>query len=267
MGLAMKTTTKTIVITDEKKMISVRLNRPQVRNAFHPEMIAELTTTFKTLKKNKDVRCVVLSGEGESFCAGADLGWMKSMVSFSRAQNKKDAEKLYVMFQEMYDLACPLIGVVHGHAMGGALGLLAVCDLVVAEEKTEFCFSEVKLGLSPAVISAFVKNKMELAQMSRWFLTGEVFSSEQATNMGLVHEVTSQTQAVVEKWCKAFMANGPQAVRESKALLRKIAGPASPTPTKLKKQTTDLIAKLRVGTEGQEGIKSFLEKRSPSWRS
>ena len=260
----------TILVKDEKNKINVRLNRPQVRNAFHPEMIAELTVAFKALQKNKDVKCVVLSGEGESFCAGADLGWMKSMVSFSRAQNKKDAEKLYDMFQAMYDLPCPLIGLAHGHAMGGALGLLAVCDLVVSEEKTEFCFSEVKLGLSPAVISAFVKNKMDLSQMSRWFLTGEVFSAMQAKDTGLVHEVTAQPQAVVEKWTKAFTANGPQAVRETKTLLRKIVGGSSSnasSQTKLKKQTTDLIAKLRVGEEGQEGIKSFLEKRSPSWRS
>jgi methylglutaconyl-CoA hydratase len=149
--------------------------------------------------------------------------------------------------------------------MGGALGLLAVCDLVVADEKTEFCFSEVKLGLSPAVISAFVKNKMDLAQMSRWFLSGEVFSAQQAKDMGLVHEVTNQKQVVLDQWNKAFLANGPQAVRETKSLLRKIVGKSS--TAQLKKQTTDLIAKLRVGVEGQEGIKGFLEKRSPSWRS
>lgn len=256
---------KTLIIKNEKTVIRVCLNRPQVRNAFHPEMISELTSIFKELKKNKDVRCVVLLGEGESFCAGADLAWMKSMVSFSRTQNKKDAEKLYDMFQVMFELPCPLIGVAQGHAMGGALGLLAVCDMVVAEEKTEFCFSEVKLGLSPAVISAFVKNKMDLSQMSRWFLSGEVFNAQQAKDMGLVHEVTNQTQIVLDKWCKAFLANGPQAVRETKTLLRKIVGDSS--QAKLKKQTTDLIAKLRVGSEGQEGIKGFLEKRSPSWRS
>ncbi len=256
---------KTLIVKNDKTILHVSLNRPQVRNAFHPEMISELTLAFKDLKKNKDVRCVVLSGEGESFCAGADLAWMKSMFSFSRAQNKKDAEKLFDMFQAMYDLPCPLIGVAQGHAMGGALGLLAVCDIVVAHEKTEFCFSEVKLGLSPAVISAFVKNKMELSQMSRWFLSGEVFTAQQAKDMGLVHEVTSQPQVVLEKLNKSFLANGPQAVRETKSLLRKIARESS--SAKLKKQTTDLIAKLRVGTEGQEGIKGFLEKRSPSWRS
>jgi methylglutaconyl-CoA hydratase len=257
---------KTILVKDEKNKISISLNRPQVRNAFHPEMIAELTSVFKTLKKNKIVRSVVLSGEGESFCAGADLEWMKSMAKFNRVQNKKDAEKLFAMFQEMHELPCPLIGVAHGHAMGGALGLLAVCDVVVAAEKTEFCFSEVKLGLSPAVISAFVKNKMELSQMSRWFLTGEVFTSAQAKEMGLVHEIKPQPQIreVVDKWTRSFAANGPQAVRETKLLLRKIANETS--SVKLKKQTTDLIAKLRVSPEGQEGIKGFLEKRSPSWR-
>lgn len=258
---------KTIIVSTEKQIATVSLNRSAIRNAFNPEMISELTKVFKEFKKNKTLRGVVLKGEGETFCAGADLDWMKSMAKYTRAQNKKDAEKLFQMFQEMHELPCPLIGVVHGHAMGGALGLIAVCDLVVAEEKTEFCFSEVKLGLSPAVISAFVKNKMELSQMSRWFLTGEVFLSAQAQKMGLVHEVCGKEhlQEVVSRWCKSFLSNGPQAVRETKTLLKKVAHETS--TTKLKKQTTDLIAKLRVGEEGQEGIRGFLEKRTPSWRS
>lgn len=258
---------KTLIVEDYKSVVHVKLNRPQVRNAFHPEMIEELTSVFKKLSQNKNLRAVVLSGEGASFCAGADLEWMKSMVKYSKAQNKKDAEKLFVMFETMSNLPVVLMAQVHGHVMGGALGLLSVCDLVVAEEKTEFCFSEAKLGLSPAVISAFVKNKVSFAHMNRWFLTAEVFSALEAQKIGLVHEVAagSHTQTQIDQWLKFINNNGPQAVRETKKLLRAIHGVSS--LPKLKKTTTELIAKLRVGEEGQEGVKSFLEKRSPAWRS
>lgn len=257
---------KTLLVEDQTDVVRVRLNRPQVRNAFHPEMIEELTKTFKGLAKNKKVRAVVLSGEGASFCAGADLEWMKSMVDYSRAQNKKDAEKLYVMFETMAQLPAVLLGKAHGHVMGGALGLLAVCDLVVAEEKTEFCFSEAKLGLSPAVISAFVKNKVSFSQMSRWFLTAEIFSSTTAKEIGLVHEVAAaqSIDSQIQKWLDSLLANGPLAVQETKKLLRQIAFETS--HVKLKKTTTTLIANLRVGAEGQEGLRGFLEKRKPSWR-
>lgn len=258
---------KTLIVEDRQNVVHVKLHRPQVRNAFHPEMIEELTKVFKGLAKNKNLRAVVLSGEGASFCAGADLEWMRSMVQFSKAQNKKDAEKLFIMFETLAQLPVVLMAYVHGHVMGGALGLLAVCDLVVAEEKTEFCFSEAKLGLSPAVISAFVKNKVNHSQMSRWFLTAEIFSATQAQQMGLVHEVAAgtNTQIQIDRWLKSITNNGPLAVKETKKLLKSIQGEFS--SPRLKKVTTDLIAKLRVGEEGQDGINSFLEKRTPSWRT
>ncbi len=257
---------KTLLIEQNKNVVSVKLNRPQVRNAFHPEMIAEITSTFKKLAKEKQTRVVVLSGEGASFCAGADLEWMKSMAKYSAAQNKKDAEKLFAMFETMEQLPQVLIAKVQGHVMGGALGLVAVCDLIVAEEKTEFCFSEAKLGLSPAVISAFVKNKMPATEMARWFLTADIFSSLQAQQMGLAHEVVSVSavEPTVEKWVASLLKNGPQALRETKKLLQQIHHENS--KSKLKKMTTTLIAKLRVSSEGQEGLKSFFEKRTPHWR-
>jgi methylglutaconyl-CoA hydratase len=256
---------KTLIVEELKSAVYVKLNRPQVRNAFHPEMIEELTSVFKKLSQNKNLRAVVLSGEGASFCAGADLEWMKSMIKYSKAQNKKDAEKLFIMFETMYNLPAVLMAQVHGHVMGGALGLLSVCDLVVATEKTEFCFSEAKLGLSPAVISAFVKNKVSFAHMNRWFLTADVFSAHEAQKIGLIHEVATDSQAQIDQWLKSINNNGPQAVKETKKLLRTIHGVSS--MPRLKKTTTELIAKLRVGEEGQEGVKSFLEKRSPAWRS
>lgn len=257
---------KTLLINAQNQTLTVRLNRPQVRNAFHPDMIAEITSTFLKVAKEKQIRVVVLSGEGPSFCAGADLEWMKSMAKFTMAQNKKDAEKLFAMFEALEKLPQVLIAKVHGHVMGGALGMLAACDLVVAEEKTEFCFSEAKLGLSPAVISAFVKNKVPAAEMARWFLTADIFSAEQARHMGLIQEVrpTQGVDQVVETWTKSLLKNGPQAVRETKKLLQQIRHESS--KTKLKKITTSLIAQLRVSEEGQEGLKSFFEKRTPQWR-
>jgi methylglutaconyl-CoA hydratase len=257
---------KTLIVEDHKDVVYVKLNRPKVRNAFHPEMIDELTKVFKNLGKNKNVRAVVLSGEGASFCAGADLEWMRSMAKYSRAENKKDAEKLFTMFETMEKLPAVLIGRAHGHVMGGALGLLAVCDVVVADEKTEFCFSEVKLGLSPAVISAFVKNKVSLTQMSRWFLTAEVFSSPVAKEIGLIHEIAVGVgvEEQTQKWLRQLLANGPEAVKETKKLLRKVSFETS--TARLKKVTTSLIAELRVSPEGQEGLRGFLEKRNPSWR-
>lgn len=255
----------TVLTQENKGIVTVRLNRPEVRNAFHPTMIAELTKTFKQLRKNKDCCAVILCGEGPSFCAGADLEWMKSMAKYTRAQNKKDAEALFDMFSEIESFPGVVIGQLHGHVMGGALGLAAVCDLVVAEATTQFCFSEVKLGLSPAVISAFVKNKVSLAEMNRWFLTAEVFSSTQAQKMGLVHEVASETAVVAQtqKWVDALRANAPQAVRETKQLLKSVS--VENRKLQLKKMTTTLIAQLRVSAEGQEGLKSFLEKRKPQW--
>ena len=180
---------KSILVDQQNSVVRVRLNRPETRNAFHPEMITELTTTFKKTCKEKSVRAVVLSGEGKSFCSGADLGWMNSMAKFSGAQNRKDSEKLFEMFQSLRDCPVPLICKVQGHVMGGALGLVAASDLVVADEGTQFCFSEAKLGLAPAVISAFVKDKVNFSGMSRWFLTADVFSSADARDMGLVHAV------------------------------------------------------------------------------
>lgn len=251
----------------QKQIVKVQLYRPNVRNAFNPEMIAELTRLFKELGKNRQVRVVILSGAGASFCAGADLDWMKSMAKYTKAQNKKDAEKLFEMFESLYRLPAVLIGQAHGHVMGGGLGLLAVCDLVVAAEKTEFCFSEAKLGLSPAVISAFVKNKISPSEMSRWFLTAAPFSSQKAQEMGLVQEVVAEAEmeSVVQKWSQQILQNGPQAVIATKKLLQQIHGESS--LIKLKKTTSTLISQLRVGQEGQEGLQSFLEKRSPNWRT
>jgi methylglutaconyl-CoA hydratase len=256
---------KTLIIKETPSLLHVSLNRPESRNAFQSEMVAELTKTFQNAAKKPTLRMVLLSGEGTSFCAGADLDWMKSMINFTQSENVKDAEKLFNMFQAIRDCSLPIVCKVQGHVMGGALGLVAVSDLVVAEEKTKFCFSEVKLGLAPAVISAFVKHKVPTSAMLRWSLTGDVFSAQDAMGMGLVHSVQPglQIDAQVETWSRSLMANGPQAVRETKKLVQNVARLES--DAKMKIYTSRVIAKLRVSDEGQEGLKCAIERKKPTW--
>lgn len=257
-----------ITVQVQDAVASVALNRPEVRNAFHPQMIQEITKAFKALNKDKTVRAIVLSGQGKSFCAGADLEWMKSMASYTYTQNVKDAEKLYDMFAAIRDCDIPVVGQVHGAVFGGALGLLSVCDVVLAQSTTQFCFSEVRLGLAPAVISAFVKDKMNSSAMTRYFLTGAVFTASQAQLSGLVHEVINEDKdlhAVVREYLqKEVLVAGPQAVRVTKKLLRSLK--TIKTESQLKKITTQSIARLRVSEEGQEGLGAFFEKRQPKWR-
>lgn len=257
---------KTLRIQQSDSVVEVILNRPDVRNAFNPEMIKELTSVFKSLSKQKDLRAVVLKGEGKSFCAGGDLNWMQQMVKYSLEKNKKDSHQLFEMFDAIYKCPHPILGQVHGAAFGGGLGLVACCDIVLAEDATQFCFSEVKIGLAPAVISHFVLKKVGLGLAAPWMLTGRVFCSAQAQALGLVHfvakgeQLTSQTNALLNELGSA----GPNAVREAKKLIHKISGLSE---TKSKSEVTKVIATLRVGAEGQEGMTSFLSKKTPSWKS
>jgi methylglutaconyl-CoA hydratase len=257
---------KNIRLLDFEGVAEVILARPDLRNAFNPEMIAEITLTFKALAKRKDLRAIVLRGEGKSFCAGADLGWMKEMAKYSLAKNKKDSEKLFEMFAVIDACPLPVIGLVQGAAFGGALGLMACCDIVVAEEQTQFCFSEVKLGLVPAVISHFVLKKAILGFVAPLMLLGRVFSSQEAERAGLVHSVVNSTD--LEQTKNALLNQlgdvGPEAVRETKKLIHKLGGL---TPAKAKAETTKVIAARRVSSEGQEGLKAFFDKKNPLWKT
>ena len=253
---------KTIQLEIKNNKAYVKLNRPDVRNAFNEEMIEEMRQCFESLKSNQDIRCVVLGGEGASFCAGGDLNWMKSMVNYSQKENVQDSVKLYEMYQALKDIPVPVITLVHGHAMGGALGLIAASDIVLAETETQLCFSEVRLGLAPAVISAFVKDKILPRDMSRYFLTAEVFNAQRGFEMGLIHEfgTLEDMKNLLEKIAKKIGNNGPRAVRETKKMISDLAD-----GSKVKERTTELIADLRVSPEGQEGLAAFFEKRKPSW--
>ncbi|AZZ38016.1 enoyl-CoA hydratase [Bdellovibrio sp. qaytius] len=237
----------------------VELNKPELKNAFNPEMISEITEIFQKLSKDKTVRAVVLKGAGTAFCAGADLNWMKSMVDFSFEQNIKDSEKLWDMFEAIALCEAPVIGLVHGAAFGGALGLIAACDYVIADEATKYCFSEVKLGLSPAVISSFILRKCADSQVRPYMLNAEIFDSHTAQRLGLVHVIKNIEDGLTE--ARKFSNLGLEAIRETKKLLNNIEiskyGSSWATQKKL---TTTVISERRMSKEGQERLKGFLNK-------
>lgn len=253
----------TLKVTDQNQILEVRLNRPQVRNAFSPEMIRELTQVFAGISLK--TKLVVLSGEGGVFCAGADLNWMKSMVNFSVEENEKDSLELHDLFAAIRNCPAPVLGVVQGAAFGGGVGLVAACDFVVCTEKTQFCFSEVKLGIVPAVISRFVLEKSTPGLVGPWMISGRVFKAAQALNMGLVHELTDEEELAerAQELVRGFAQAGPEATRATKKLILDVG--RWPT-AEARIETARLIANRRASAEGQEGIKAFLEKRSPSWR-
>lgn len=240
----------------EIKILS--LNRPEVKNAFHPKMIREISDYFESLiKHQKDIKLIVLRGEGSAFCAGADLNWMKDMVNFSIEENLADSKKLWTMFANIRNCSIPIVGVAQGAVFGGALGLLACCDYVYTEKSTQFCFSEVKLGLAPAVISDFISQKIPDAFFRPYMISGEVFSAEQAQRMGLVHKIYDSS-IELEHALKGFMANGHEAMRETKQLLNQL-GKTENTEDR-KAFCTHVIATRRMSSEAQERLKKFLTK-------
>lgn len=252
-------------VTEEKNIALVSLNRPEIRNAFDPSLIQKLTEIFQGFAQRTDLRAVVLSGEGKVFCAGADLNWMKSMVNYSLEQNQQDSHKLFEMFESIWNCPMPVIGLVHGAAFGGALGLMAACDYVIAEEKTQMCFSEVRIGIAPAVIAGFILQKISPGSVSHLMISGKVFSPKEVLGTGLVHDIVAETHLAeaLSKTVRLFQDAGPEAVRETKKLLRKLP---SLNWSETKSATSQVIAERRVSAEGQEGLKSFLEKRDPNWK-
>jgi methylglutaconyl-CoA hydratase len=242
----------------------VTLDRADARNALDRAMIRDLVEAFGLLAKDADVRCVVLDGAGPAFCAGADVDWMRASLELSAEENRADARALAEALRAVDECPKPVIGRVHGAAMGGGSGLVAVCDLVVAAEDSRFAFSEAKLGLVPGVISAFVVPKIGLSQARRYFVTAEVFGAARAREIGLVHEVVAadRLDATVAEWAKAIANNGPRAMAEAKALLRRSQGLGRDQALEL---GVDTIARLRTSPEAQEGLRAFLEKRPPGW--
>ena len=240
------------------------LNRPDVRNAFNEAMIAELAQWAAAVRSEKQLRAAVISGAGSVFCAGADLTWMSKMVRYTEEENLRDAIAMSQMFAALDTLPVPLIGRIHGAALGGGCGLAAVCDIVVAAEPAVFGFTEVKLGIMPAVISPFALAKIGRSAARELFLTGARFSAARAREIGLVHTVVPEAEidSVVDVHVREILTAGPEAIAAAKALIPHVWRAGMDDATAI---TAAAIAARRISTEGQEGMKAFLEKRPPKW--
>lgn len=244
----------------------VTLNRPERHNAFDDAMIAELADAMEGMANTDDVRLVVISSTGKSFCAGADLHWMQRAAGYSLEENQRDAGELAEMLLRVSECPKPVIARVQGPAYGGGVGLVAACDMAVATFETRFALTEVKLGLIPAVISPHVIAAIGERYARRYMLTAEAFSAAEAYRIGLIHEMVADEASLDEavgEWVEALLKNGPQALSECKALIRSVAN--RPLGPKVIDYTVERIAHLRVSPEGQEGLSAFLQKRKPNW--
>ena len=252
-------------ITQDGAILTLTLSRPDIRNAFNDEVIAEITQAFQTAAASAEVRAVVLAAEGPAFCAGADLNWMRRMADYTRTENLADAAKLAEMLRVMYACPKPTIARIQGDVVAGGMGLVAACDMAVAVDSAGFCLSEVKLGLIPATISPYVVRAMGARAAHRYVLTAERFSAEEAHRIGFVHEVVpaDQLDAKVAELVKALVSASPNAVRSGKELVQTVAG--REIDGALIAQTVDGIADIRSSSEGKEGVQSFLQKRKPGW--
>ncbi len=257
----------TIRVSASGQTAQIILSRSDVHNAFNDEMIAELTAAISDLGGRDGVRAVVVSGAGKSFCAGADVNWMKRMVGYSLEENVADAKTLANMLRAIRDCPLPVIASVHGNCLGGGVGLVAAADMAVALESAVFGLTEARLGIIPAVISPFLLRKIGPGHARRYFLTAERYGAAEAHRIGLVSHVAA-TPADAETWIGQVVGeialNGPQAVAAAKALIDKVLGCPSSDVADL---TSRLIAERRVSPEGQEGLNSFLQKRRPDWVS
>ncbi len=239
------------------------LNNPEKHNAFNEQLIEDITQTLKDIEQDDSIRVVLLSAEGASFSAGADLNWMKKMAAYSAEENFADAMKLAHLMETLNNLNKPTIALVQGNAFGGALGLIACCDIALSVPTALFCFSEVKLGLIPAVISPYTITAIGERMARRYFLTAERFSAQEALNMSLIHIISENLLSDGLALAEKIAQNGPQALRHIKQLTRKVA--QSFMNEDLMQTTAKAIAEARVSQEGQEGLGAFLEKRTPNW--
>lgn len=245
-------------------VLRVTLNRPDVRNAFDEETIALLTATAAAAAADQDLRAMVIAGSGPAFCAGADLAWMAKAVAYTQRENLADAEDLARMLERLDTLPIPVIGRIQGAALGGGVGLAAVCDIVVAADDAVFGLTEVKLGILPAVIAPYVVRKIGVSAARELFLSGMRFGPERAQALGLVHEIlpAARLDEGVNRRIETLRTSAPRAMAAAKALIRAIAGV---DPKDVIGLTTGTIASHRVSPEGQEGMRAFLEKRKPGW--
>jgi len=255
---------KTIQVSVSGGAARITLNRPEVHNAFNDELLHELTDAVRHAMRNGDARVLVITGNGKSFCAGADLGWMRSVLDYTVEQNKKDAATLVDLLDLMESCPKPLVGRINGAAVGGGVGLTAVCDIAIASSEAKFGFGEVKLGIIPAMISPYVLRKIGRGQARELFLTGDRFDAGRAREIGLVSEVVppENLDNAVNAKVAALLTSAPGALAEAKKLIRTVPDMEA---SLAREYTLSKIAELRASPEGQEGMRAFLEKRKPEW--
>src|SRR3954465_11435616 len=253
-----------VLVEHDGPVLRLTLNRPDVRNAFDEEVIRALTAGAVAGAENQSVRVIVLAGNGKTFCSGADIGWMAKAIAYSRQENLTEAEDMARMLERLDTLPVPVIGRIQGAALGGGVGLAAICDIVVAADDAVFALSEVRLGILPAVVAPYVLRKIGVSAARELFLTGMRFDAGRAREAGLVHEVVPADglDAAVARRVADVLAASPTGIARAKALIREIAGAH---PDHVIGVTTNAIASQRVSGEGQEGLRAFLKKRKPSW--
>lgn len=254
-----------LLVNYNNGVATLTLNRPKINNAFDDEIISLLIMALDDCNLDEDIKVVKLTGAGKHFSAGADLNWMRRMADLDYQQNREDAGQLSRLMSTLYHLSKPTIAVIDGASYGGAVGLIACCDFAIATQRSSFCLSEVKIGLAPAVISPYVVRAIGERQSRRYFISGEVISSEKACDIGLIHEnlIAEEADAYINNLTDQLLKNGPKAMGICKALAQKVSN--EKLDDNINHYTRDLIAQVRVSEEGQEGLSAFLEKRSPNW--
>ncbi|HDL02067.1 MAG TPA: enoyl-CoA hydratase/isomerase family protein [candidate division Zixibacteria bacterium] len=255
---------KTIKYIKEGKVGNIIFNRPKIHNAFNSLVIDEMLQLFDLLEKDSDLRVIVITGEGKSFCAGADLNWMRSVVNQSFEENLIESNRLAELFYKVYSFKLPVIGKINGAAIGGGTGFVAVCDIAIAAESAKFSFSEVKIGVVPACIGPYVIKKMGEGKARELFITGERMLAKRAFEVGLVNKFVEDDKldSAVDELVHTIISSGPEAVSMAKKLVSEVP---SMSPEQFKPYTAEMIAKLRISDEGQEGMDAFLNKRKPKW--
>jgi len=250
----------------DEGIYQLQLNRPEKYNAFNPDMIDEITVTLNSLKTDSNLRLLLIAGNGKNFSAGADLDWMRNSINYSATENFADAEKLATMLKILNEFPVPTIALVHGKTFGGGIGLIACCDFAIAEINANFCFSETRIGLIPAIVSPYIISAVGNRIAKQLFLSAQVFSAQQAYEYGLISNLAVEQplfDAGIEL-AKLLLNNSPQALRMTKQLFHQLAHTQDThSATHL---TCNFISKIRISKEGQEGLTAFLEKRRPNWQ-
>ena len=251
----------------KEKVLQISLHNPKARNAINKIMLDELNNCLDDLSKKKEIRILIITGEGHAFSAGADLEWMKQSINLTLEENKNDALKFSKMLRKIDEFYCTTIAIINGHAFGGGLGLLSVCDFKIADSKSKFCFSEVKLGIIPAMIGPYILRNLGYNNTKKLFLTGEVFDVKEATNFKLIDKFVSTKKIIDERniLIDKLLLGGPKAQMVIKNYLQHIYSKS--ISDDIINYAAENIAKLRVSKEGQEGIKAFLNKSNPDWQN